>query len=57
LLLRYSFDMEEDAAMIEQAVEEVLATAGRTPDIASPGRAVLTTTEMGDAVLAKLHGR
>jgi 3-isopropylmalate dehydrogenase len=57
LLLRYSFDMEEDASMIEQAVEEVLATAGRTPDIASPGRAVLTTTEMGDAVLAKLHGR
>jgi 3-isopropylmalate dehydrogenase len=57
LLLRYSFDMEEDAALIEQAVEDVLATAGRTPDIASPGRAVLTTAEMGDAVLAKLQGR
>jgi len=57
LLLRYSFDMEEDAALIEQAVEDVLATAGRTPDIASPGRPVLTTAEMGDAVLAKLQGR
>jgi 3-isopropylmalate dehydrogenase len=57
LLLRYSFDMEEDAALIEQAVEDVLATAGRTPDIASPGRAVLTTAEMGDAVLARLQSR
>jgi hypothetical protein len=38
-------------------VEDVLATAGRTPDIASPGRAVLTTAEMGDAVLARLQSR
>jgi 3-isopropylmalate dehydrogenase len=54
LLLRYSFDMEEDAAAIEAAVERVLATAGRTADIAAPGRARLNTTEMGDAVLAEL---
>jgi 3-isopropylmalate dehydrogenase len=54
LLLRYSFDMEEDAALIEQAVERVLATAGRTPDIAAPGRAQITTSEMGDALLAEL---
>src|SRR5271156_2783496 len=31
LMLRYSFDLEEDAALIEQAVENVLANAGRTP--------------------------
>jgi 3-isopropylmalate dehydrogenase len=54
LLLRYSFDMEEDAALIEAAVERVLATAGRTPDIAAPGRAQITTAEMGDALLAEL---
>jgi 3-isopropylmalate dehydrogenase len=54
LLLRYSFDMEEDALAIEQAVERVLATAGRTADIASPGRPQLTTAQMGDAVLAEL---
>jgi 3-isopropylmalate dehydrogenase len=54
LLLRYSFDMEEDALAIEQAVERVLATAGRTADIAAPGRPQLTTAEMGDAVLAEL---
>jgi len=54
LLLRYSFDMEEDAALIEQAVERVLTTAGRTPDIAAPGRAQISTAEMGDALLAEL---
>jgi 3-isopropylmalate dehydrogenase len=54
LLLRYSFDMEEDAALIEAAVERVLATAGRTPDIAAPGRVQITTAEMGDALLAEL---
>ena len=54
LLLRYSFDMEEDAAAIEAAVERVLATAGRTPDIAAPGRAAISTTEMGDALIAEL---
>jgi 3-isopropylmalate dehydrogenase len=54
LLLRYSFDMEEDAALIEQAVENVLDKAGRTPDIAAPGRASFSTSEMGDALLAEL---
>jgi 3-isopropylmalate dehydrogenase len=54
LLLRYSFDMEEDAALIEAAVERVLATAGRTADIAAPGRAQISTSEMGDALLAEL---
>ncbi len=54
LLLRYSFDMEEDAAAREAAVERVLATAGRTPDIAAPGRAAISTTEMGDALIAEL---
>jgi 3-isopropylmalate dehydrogenase len=54
LLLRYSFGMEEDARLIEQAVETVLATAGRTADIAAPGRARFSTTQMGDAVLAEL---
>ena len=55
LLLRYSFDMEEDAAAIEQAVENVLATAGRTADIAVPGRVRISTSEMGDALLAELE--
>ena len=55
MLLRYSFDMQEDAALIEQAVENVLANAGRTPDIAAPGRPQFSTTEMGDALLNELN--
>jgi 3-isopropylmalate dehydrogenase len=55
LLLRYSFGMEEDAALIEAAVETVLATAGRTADIPAPGRQHLSTAQMGDAVLAELN--
>jgi 3-isopropylmalate dehydrogenase len=54
LLLRYSFDMEEDAAAIEAAVENVLTHGGRTADIFVPGRPRLSTAEMGDAVLAAL---
>ncbi len=54
LLLRYAFALEEDATLIETAVEDVLATAGRTPDIAAPGRPTITTTQMGDALLAEL---
>ena len=54
LLLRYSFDMEEDAVLIEQAVEEVLDAGARTADIAAPGGARLSTAAMGDAVLARL---
>ena len=55
MMLRYSFDMGEDADMIEAAVERVLAKAGRTPDIAVPGRAIISTAEMGDALLAELR--
>jgi 3-isopropylmalate dehydrogenase len=56
LMLRYSFDMEEEAALVERAVESVLATGGRTADIAAPGRARFSTAQMGDAVLAALAG-
>ncbi|MCB5943742.1 3-isopropylmalate dehydrogenase [Acidocella sp. KAb 2-4] len=55
LLLRYSFDMEEEAAAIEAAVELVLAKAGRTPDIKVEGRPVISTSEMGDALIAELE--
>jgi 3-isopropylmalate dehydrogenase len=54
LLLRYSFDMEAEALAIEAAVERVLAKAGRTPDIKVEGRPVISTSEVGDALLAEL---
>ena len=57
LLLRYSFDMEEDAALIEEAVEDVLNSGARTADIAAAGGARLSTAAMGDAVLAAMERR
>jgi 3-isopropylmalate dehydrogenase len=54
LMLRYSFDLEEEAQMIERAVEAVLADGYRTPDLAKPGDKVLGTREMGNAVVEAL---
>jgi len=54
MLLRYSFNMLEDAEMIETAVANVLASGLRTPDIMSPGMAVVGTEVMGEAVVREL---
>ncbi|ODA39814.1 3-isopropylmalate dehydrogenase [Desulfosporosinus sp. BG] len=54
LMLRYSFGLENEAQMIEQAVEKVLQEGYRTSDLAQSGDKVLGTREMGDAVVAAL---
>ncbi len=54
MLLRYSFDMEEDAALIEKACSNVLASGLRTPDVMAPGCAKVGTQVMGEAVLREL---
>jgi 3-isopropylmalate dehydrogenase len=57
MMLRYSFDLAEDAELIERAVQDVLAAGKRTGDIARPGQAVVSTSQMGDALLAALDKR
>ncbi|HET8726554.1 MAG TPA: 3-isopropylmalate dehydrogenase [Alphaproteobacteria bacterium] len=54
MMLRYSFDMGEDADLIERAVAQVLDAGARTGDIAGPGTAPVSTTGMGDAILKQL---
>lgn len=54
MLLRYSFDLAEDADMIDQAVETVLGQGLRTADIMTEGARVATTSELGEAVVAEL---
>ena len=54
MLLRYSFDMNEDAALIEQGVLNVLKSGLRTADIMAPGTTRVGTAVMGDAVLREL---
>ncbi len=54
MMLRYSFDMDEDAGMIEQAVKNVLAGGLRTADIMQPGKARVSTTVMGESITREL---
>ena len=54
MLLRYSFDMNEDADLIEDAVQRVLGAGIRTPDILGAGMKPVSTTQMMDAVLKEL---
>jgi 3-isopropylmalate dehydrogenase len=54
MALRYSFDLSEDADLIEKAVEAVLAGGLRTADILQPGTARVSTGVMGDAIVRAL---
>ncbi|MBV9814078.1 MAG: 3-isopropylmalate dehydrogenase [Acetobacteraceae bacterium] len=54
MLLRYSFGMEEDAALIERACTNVLASGLRTADIMGPGTAKVGTNVMGESILREL---
>ena len=54
MMLRYSFDLAEDADMVDQAVQNILDKGLRTADIMEEGKTKVTTTEMGEAVVAEL---
>jgi 3-isopropylmalate dehydrogenase len=56
MLLRYSLNLETEAAEIEAAVDHVLKAGFRTRDIAAGGPA-LSTVEMGTRVLEALESR
>ncbi len=53
MCLRYSFDMVEEADRLEKAISNVLESGLRTADIMSDGDAKVSTSEMGDAILAE----
>ena len=56
MALRYSFDQGDEATRLEAAVEAVLASGIRTPDLMQAGGGTpATTSEMGDAVIAALE--
>jgi 3-isopropylmalate dehydrogenase len=54
MALRYTFDLADDADLVEEAVKKVLAKGVRTADIQAPGSKVVSTGQMGDALLAEL---
>jgi 3-isopropylmalate dehydrogenase len=57
MMLRYSFDLEDEAKLLEAAVEGALESGARTGDILQPGMTRVSTTAMGDTVLAELDKR
>ena len=55
MALRYSFDQGDEADRLEKAVEDVLADGLRTADLlGEDGATPVSTSEMGDAIVAKL---
>jgi 3-isopropylmalate dehydrogenase len=51
MLLRHSFHLEREAAAIESAVSNVLATGARTADLAGKTHTAISTSEMGRRVV------
>jgi 3-isopropylmalate dehydrogenase len=57
MMLRFSFDMDDEARLLEAAVVAALESGARTGDILQPGMARVSTTAMGDTVLKELDRR
>jgi len=53
-MLRHSFQLEKEAAALEQAVEQALADGLRTRDLAAPGERSISTIEMGNRIVEYL---
>jgi 3-isopropylmalate dehydrogenase len=56
LLLRHSFQLDREAACIENAVSAVLNQGSRTADLAKAGQNAVPTSEMGRKVVDALKG-
>ena len=54
LMVRYSLGLTEEAACVERAVDRVLADNHRTADISPPGTPRVSSSEMGDLIVAAL---
>src|SRR5499426_3823137 len=55
MALRYSLNMAKEADQIDQAIAAALAQGLRTADIKSEGAKVVTTAQMGDAVVGEMQ--
>jgi 3-isopropylmalate dehydrogenase len=55
MALRYSFGMSREADLIDQAIAAALAKGLRTADIKSEGAKIVSTSEMGSAIIGELE--
>ena len=54
MALKYSLNLDKEANILENAVQEVLDEGLRTKDIISKGMKEVSTSQMGDAIISKL---
>lgn len=55
MMLRYSFDLDQEAEAVEKAVERVLKNGYRTIDIMLEGKTLVNTAEMGDLICDRIR--
>jgi 3-isopropylmalate dehydrogenase len=55
MALRYSFNMGKEADLLDQAIAGALAKGLRTADIKSEGCKIVSTKEMGEAIMGELE--
>ena len=55
MMLRYSFDLDQEASAVEHAVTRVLKEGYRTIDIMSEGKTLIGTREMGDRICSHIR--
>lgn len=54
MMLRYSFDLDQEADAVEQAVQQVLTEGYRTGDIYSEGCRKVSCSQMGDLIAERI---
>lgn len=55
MMLRHSFQLEQEASSVETAVSQVLGAGYRTTDLVKPGQRALSTSEMGMQVVEQVR--
>lgn len=55
MMLKYSFDLPQEAETVERAIQQVLSDGFRTKDIEGPATHLIGTREMGERILAQVE--
>jgi 3-isopropylmalate dehydrogenase len=56
MMLRYSFNLQQEAQAVENAVESVIEAGYRTVDLQEPGKKTVDTQEMGSLIVDAISG-
>jgi len=55
MAMRYSFNMNKEADLLDAAIAATLAKGLRTADIKSDGAKIVSTAEMGAAIVSEIE--